>query len=110
MPLAELQVRPREIGITLINLRWGMPPLPALLARGQIDPGVTNIRNASSPHWRRWLEPLNRCVVPATVFCEASTLLDPSTGRKVWTWFALGEPWKSVHREAKNSLAFEHDY
>jgi putative SOS response-associated peptidase YedK len=74
-----------------VNLRWGMPSPPAFLKPGQIDPGVTNIRNASSPHWRRWLEPGNRCVVPATSFCEPSTLPDPATGRKIWTWFALGE-------------------
>ena len=75
----------------LVNLRWGMPSPPAFLKPGQIDPGVTNIRNASSPHWRRWLEPANRCVVPATSFCEPSTLPDPATGRKVWTWFALND-------------------
>ena len=75
----------------LVNLRWGMPSPPAFLKPGQIDPGVTNIRNASSPHWRRWLEPANRCLVPATSFCEPSILPDRSTGRKEWTWFALGE-------------------
>ena len=74
-----------------VNLRWGMPSPPAFLKPGQIDPGVTNIRNASSPHWRRWLEPANRCLVPATSFCEPSILPDRSTGRKEWTWFALGE-------------------
>ena len=29
--------------------------------------------------------------MPATAFCEPSTSPDPATGRKVWTWFALGE-------------------
>jgi putative SOS response-associated peptidase YedK len=70
-------------------LRWGMPTPPAVL-RG-IDRGVTNIRNVDSPHWRKWLGPANRCIVPATSFCEPSTKPDPATGKKVWTWFALGE-------------------
>ncbi len=34
------------------------------------DPGVTNIRNAGSPHWRRWLGPESRCLVPFTSFSE----------------------------------------
>jgi putative SOS response-associated peptidase YedK len=75
----------------LAMLRWGMPSPPAFLKPGQIDPGVTNIRNPSSPHWRPWLGPANRCVVPATSFCEPTTLPDPATGKKLWTWFALGE-------------------
>jgi hypothetical protein len=27
-------------------------------------PPVTNIRNTSSPHWRMWLKPENRCFGP----------------------------------------------
>jgi putative SOS response-associated peptidase YedK len=35
--------------------RWGMPsPVSALKGRNA-DTGVTNIRNVTSPHWRRWL-------------------------------------------------------
>jgi putative SOS response-associated peptidase YedK len=75
----------------LALLRWGMPSPPAFLKPGQIDPGVTNIRNPNSPHWRPWLGQANRCVVPATSFCEPTTLPDPATGKKMWTWFALGE-------------------
>jgi hypothetical protein len=40
----------------LIMMRWGMPPPPKLGG-----PPVTNIRNTSSPHWRGWLKPENRC-------------------------------------------------
>jgi putative SOS response-associated peptidase YedK len=29
-------------------------------------PPVTNIRNTSSPHWRVWLKPENRYLVPFT--------------------------------------------
>jgi putative SOS response-associated peptidase YedK len=39
--------------------RWGMPPPPR--AGG---PPVTNIRNTGSPHWRMWLKPEKRCLVP----------------------------------------------
>lgn len=45
----------------LVMARWGMPALPQ---------PVTNIRNVKSPHWRRWLGKANRCVEPATSFCE----------------------------------------
>ena len=38
------------------------------LLRMEPDGGTTNIRNTASPHWRRWLEPANRCVVPFTSF------------------------------------------
>jgi len=75
----------------LAMLRWGMPSPPAFLKPGSIDQGVTNIRNTGSPHWRGWLGPANRCIVPATSFCEPSTLPDPATGRKIWTWFALAD-------------------
>jgi putative SOS response-associated peptidase YedK len=44
----------------LIMMRWGMPP--PLRTGG---PPVTNIRNTSSPHWRGWLKPENRCLVLA---------------------------------------------
>jgi putative SOS response-associated peptidase YedK len=44
----------------LTMMRWGMPPPPP---RAGGYP-VTNIRNTSSPHWRGWLKPENRCLVP----------------------------------------------
>jgi putative SOS response-associated peptidase YedK len=49
----------------LIMMRWGMPPPP----RTGGYP-VTNIRNTTSPHWRGWLKPENRCLVPANSFAE----------------------------------------
>jgi len=49
----------------LTMMRWGMLPPPR--AGG---PPVTNIRNTSSPHWRAWLKPENRCLVPANSFAE----------------------------------------
>jgi putative SOS response-associated peptidase YedK len=41
----------------LCMMRWGMPCPPRYGTRP-----VTNIRNASSPHWHRWLKPENRCL------------------------------------------------
>jgi putative SOS response-associated peptidase YedK len=38
--------------------------------RGAGGPPVTNIRNSSSPHWRGWLKPENRCIVPVNGFAE----------------------------------------
>src|SRR6476646_213161 len=38
------------------------------LLRREPDSGVTNIRNTSSAHWKRWLGPANRCLVPFTSF------------------------------------------
>lgn len=82
-------VRNHDGARELAKLRWGMPTPPRFL-KGPIDRGVTNIRNAASPHWRRWLGIESRCVVPFTSFCEPTDKPGPD-GRKVWTWFALGE-------------------
>jgi putative SOS response-associated peptidase YedK len=49
----------------MLMMRWGMPPPPR--AGGY---PVTNIRNTSSPHWRAWLKPESRCLVPANSFAE----------------------------------------
>jgi putative SOS response-associated peptidase YedK len=65
----------------LFMMRWGMPCPPRYGTRP-----VTNIRNTGSPHWRRWLKPDNRCVMPATSFCEWT-----DSTPKVTHWFALGE-------------------
>ena len=54
----------------LVRARWGMPSPPKALNGKAYDYGVTNIRNTASPHWRRWLGPESRCLVPATSFVE----------------------------------------
>jgi putative SOS response-associated peptidase YedK len=74
----------------LVTMRWGMPT-PSVYRAGEIDRGVTNIRDTTSLHWRQWLAPAHRCVVPATSFCEPTDAPDPITGKKVWTWFARDE-------------------
>lgn len=50
--------------------RWGLPSPAQFHSKSGIDKGVTNVRNASSAHWRRWLRPENRCLVPLTRFAE----------------------------------------
>jgi len=66
----------------LTMMRWGMPCPPQF---GAVP--VTNIRNASSPHWRRWLGPASRCLVPATSFRE----WEDTKPKKTPVWFALNE-------------------
>ncbi|MCO7737542.1 SOS response-associated peptidase [Brucella intermedia] len=74
----------------LAMLRWGMPT-PPMYVKGEADSGVTNIRNLTSPHWRRWQGVESRCVVPATSFSEYGQEPDPKTKRKPLHWFALNE-------------------
>jgi putative SOS response-associated peptidase YedK len=59
---------------------------PTLL-RMEPDSGTTNIRNTPSKHWRRWLEPANRCLVPFTSFSD----YDMIDGKKVPVWFGRDE-------------------
>ncbi|WP_313137760.1 SOS response-associated peptidase [Paracoccus jeotgali] len=61
--------------------RWGLPSPPSVLKTAR-DPGVTNVRNLTSPHWRRWLGPAHRCLVPVTAFAE------PRGGGRGNQWFA----------------------
>jgi putative SOS response-associated peptidase YedK len=70
----------------MVMMRWGMPPPPKLGG-----PPVTNIRNTSSPHWRAWLKPENRCLVPFNSFAEYAPEPDPETKKKDVVWFALNE-------------------
>jgi putative SOS response-associated peptidase YedK len=83
-PIVRISDGERELAMA----RWGMPS-PVFALKGKTtDPGVTNVRNTSSPHWRRWLGPANRCVVPFTSFSEYETA---PGGKKVPVWFALGD-------------------
>ena len=80
-------------------------------------PAGTNIRNAKSPHWRGWLGRRNRCIVPATSFCE---YLDTKP-RKTSIWFALGEdrplfafaglwtPWRGAQGPKSAPVEGEHE-
>ena len=81
-------VREGEQGRELALARWGMPSPVFALKGKKTDAGITNIRNVKSPHWRRWLGPDCRCLVPFTSFSENE--LSPG-GSKQPIWFALGE-------------------
>jgi putative SOS response-associated peptidase YedK len=70
----------------LTMMRWGMPPPPC--AGGA---PVTNSRNTASPHWRGWLEPANRCLVPFNSFAEYAPEPNPETKKKDVVWFALND-------------------
>src|SRR5271166_3284206 len=81
-------VRNQPDGRELAMARWGMPsPLFALKGK-KCDPGVTNVRNVNSPHWRRWLAIEHRCVAPFTSFSENEALPD---GARPPVWFAFDE-------------------
>jgi putative SOS response-associated peptidase YedK len=97
-------------GRELTMARWGMPSSQKALmdatkkraqkleAKGkpvdfkemlrlEPDAGTTNIRNVNSAHWKRWLVPEHRCLVPFTSFSEYDTV----EGKKVAVWFASDE-------------------
>jgi putative SOS response-associated peptidase YedK len=103
-------VRNGSKGRELAMARWGMPSSQRALmdatkkraqtleAKGKTvdfkellrlepDSGTTNIRNVSSAHWKRWLGPDNRCLVPFTSFSEYDTV----DGKKTPVWFTAGE-------------------
>lgn len=81
-------VRNGAEGRELVLARWGMPTPTFALKGRRTDPGVTNIRNTKSPHWRRWLGAESRCVVPLTSFAENEAL---PNGSRPPVWFALAE-------------------
>lgn len=96
-------IRQNEGGRELLMMRWGMPSssqaifqaakrrAAKLEAKGKLvdfqqlllmepDKGTTNVRNTNSKHWKRWLGPDNRILVPFTSFSE----FDASTSENVW--------------------------
>jgi len=81
-------VRNHPDGRELTMARWGMPSPVFALKGTKSDPGVTNVRNVKSPHWRRWLGVESRCVVPFTSFSENEALPD---GTYPPIWFAFDE-------------------
>jgi putative SOS response-associated peptidase YedK len=83
-PLVRVANSERELTMA----RWGMPSPQFALKGKATDPGVTNVRNMASPHWRRWLGPANRCLVPFTSFSEYETTPDK---KKIPVWFAFDE-------------------
>lgn len=72
----------REKGHVIDDARLGE------LIKAEPDRGVTNVRKTDSPHWRRWLTPEHRCLVPLTSFAEPNQV-GGVPGENVW--FALNE-------------------
>jgi len=101
-----------EGGERVLSLtRWGIPSPQNVLAASKRDPGVTNIRNTASPHWRRWLGVENRCVVPFTSFSE----FNKAEGGDIWFAFDESRPlnffagiwvpkWKSVRKVKEGEI------
>jgi len=101
----------------IVPATWGMPSPPAYVKN--YDPGVTNIRNVNSPHWRRWLGPTSRCVVPFTSFAEPNPAAKVEGGRTPNAWFARNKdrpllffagfwtPWKGVKKVRDGEREFE---
>jgi putative SOS response-associated peptidase YedK len=94
----------------MVLMRWGMP--------GPVQFGeqaITNIRNPTGPHWRGWLQPESRCLVPVTSFSEP-TATKPAT----WHWFArsperplfafagLWRPWTGQRGTKSNPVVGDH--
>lgn len=90
--------------LELVKARWGMPS-PKFALKTERDPGITNVRNLDSGHWRRWLGKDHRCLVAVTSFAE------PMGKGKGDQWFSAaeeGQPmyfagievrdWKSVRK------------
>jgi putative SOS response-associated peptidase YedK len=82
-------IRAAPTGFQLSRARWGMPTPQVFLEGKRTDPGVTNIRNTASAHWRRWLGVAHRCLVPFTSFSEIDSR--PGAPRNHPVWFALGQ-------------------
>ena len=72
-------------GRLLTLARWGMPTPPQFLLGKRTDSGVTNIRNTTSPHWRRWPGEPQRCLVPFTSFSEIDRALLQNPDRAGFT-------------------------
>jgi putative SOS response-associated peptidase YedK len=103
-----VRLKPGTHVAELAMARWGLPSPKQALEGKKTDPGVTNVRNTKSSHWRRWLGVENRCLVPFTSFSEPEPQLD---GRRPPAWFAFDESrplaffagiwvpqWKSVRK------------
>ncbi len=88
------------------------------LYQGQLRSG-RNIRNVDSSHWRRWLGPTSRCVVPFTSFAEPDPASQVPGGRVPNAWFAQNPdrplmffagfwtPWMGVRKVRDGEREFE---
>jgi putative SOS response-associated peptidase YedK len=74
--------RPLRTGVTTIDVGQH-------IGRNQIPDSRAS--NTTSPHWRGWLKPENRCLVPANSFAEYAPEPNPETKKKDVVWFALND-------------------
>jgi len=58
----------------------------AELLKMEPDGGTTNVRNTASAHWKPWLGPDHRCLVPFTAFSEPGR---DAEGRYRPVWFRM---------------------
>jgi len=105
-------------GRELVMATWGMPTPPERI-RGNYDPGVTNVRNTHFKHWRPWLGPESRCVVPFNSFAEPNPAAKVEGGRTPNAWFArnaerplmffagIWTPWRGVKKVRDGERDFE---
>ena len=87
-------------GLEVAQVRWGMPTPPQYL-KTKRDPGVTNVRNTRSPHWRRWLRRENRCLVPLGAFNEGEWLEPVDPGLPMAFAGIETRGWRSVRKVAE---------
>jgi putative SOS response-associated peptidase YedK len=111
-PIIGLGAQP---GPVISLARWGMPS-PAFALEGKsvgvkkVDRGITNIRNTASPHWRRWLAPHYRCLVPFSAFAEP--VQTPAGSRPLWfappgdlaCFAGIATRWTGVRRRAEGEV------
>lgn len=104
----------REIADAMRDLTGNLPPLQGIsrlfcshhrhrkrrrtqtlaLKGRNSDPGITNVRNVTSPRWGRWLSVQNRCLACSQASLKTKLL---PVGSRPPVWFAL---------DASRSLAF----
>jgi putative SOS response-associated peptidase YedK len=81
-------VRNFAAGRELAMARRGMPTPRKFLVGKKSDPSVTNVRNATSSHWRDWLGVECRCLVPFNSFAEPD---NGTFGGRAPVWLAFDE-------------------
>ncbi|MCY4152462.1 MAG: SOS response-associated peptidase family protein [Aestuariivita sp.] len=109
--------RSSDNGWELVRARWGMPTPEKFLIGKKTDKGVTNIRNTNSFHWKRWLTPDHRCLVPFTSFSEIDMRANTAKNSPVWFALSAEEPlaffaglrveWRSVRKLKEGMIKTE---
>jgi putative SOS response-associated peptidase YedK len=74
-------------GTELVTMRWGMPPAAAEDRR----PASHQYSQHHLTHWRIWLTPEHRCLVPANSFAEYAPEANQETKKKDVVWFAFDD-------------------